>query len=68
MAGYGLSAKTGINMTLFKHLFFRGELKYGFINMPDIRSTPSEQDVASQHFFFTQINFCFGYTFYPFKS
>jgi hypothetical protein len=68
IAGYGLSAKAGLNLTLFKHFFVRGEAKYGYINMPDIRTTPSASDKASQHFFFTQINWSFGFTLYPFKK
>ena len=68
VAGYGFSTKAGLNITLLKHLFFRSELKYGFINMPDIRTSPSTSDKASQHFLFIQSNFCFGYTFNPFKN
>ena len=67
-AGYGFGAKAGLNLTLFKYLFFRSELKYGFINMPDIRTSPSTSDKASQHFFFSQVNFSFGFTLYPFKK
>lgn len=63
VAGYGTALKTGLNITFFKHIFFRSELKYGFINMPDIRTTHSNSDKASQHFFFTQYNFCFGFSF-----
>lgn len=67
IAGYGISAKAGLNLTFYKHFFARFETKYGFINMPDIRTTPSTDDKASQHFFFTQINWSFGYTFFPFN-
>jgi len=62
-AGYGFSAKAGLNVTFFKHLFIRTEYKAGFINMPDVRTSPSPSDIASQHFTFTQWNFDFGVAF-----
>ncbi|TXB65750.1 hypothetical protein FRY74_04075 [Vicingus serpentipes] len=68
VAGYGFAAKGGLNLTFFKYVFLRSELKYGFINMPDIRTTPSASDKASQHFFFTQINYSIGFTLYPFSK
>ncbi|MCB9360169.1 MAG: hypothetical protein H6587_01420 [Flavobacteriales bacterium] len=68
LAGYGFAAKAGLNLTIFKYFFLRSEAKYGFINMPSIRTTPSSIDKASQHFSFTQVNFCFGVTLYPFKK
>jgi hypothetical protein len=54
ISGYGLSAKAGINITFFKHFYIQGELKGGYINMPDIRTTKSPSDSASQHFMFFQ--------------
>lgn len=63
LAGYGFSAKTGLDLILYKYFFLRGELKTGFIDMPSIRSTPDPKDNASQHFFFGQANFCFGFTY-----
>lgn len=68
VAGYGFAAKIGLNATFFNHFFLRTELKEGFINMPDIRTTSSKSDKASQHFFFTQFNFDFGYSFWIFKN
>jgi hypothetical protein len=59
-AGYGISAKTGLNATFFKHFFIRSEYKIGFINMPDIRTSPNPSDKASQHFTFRQLNFNIG--------
>ncbi|WP_299780190.1 hypothetical protein [uncultured Formosa sp.] len=52
IAGYGVSASAGLNLTFFKHFFIQGDLKGGFINMPDIRTTENPSDRASQHFFF----------------
>lgn len=63
LAGYGFSAKAGLDLILYKYFFFRGEFKNGFIDMPSIRSTPDPKDNASQFFFFSQVNFCFGFTY-----
>lgn len=54
ISGYGLSAKAGINLTFFKYFYIQGELKGGYINMQDIRTTTSSEDRASQDFFFFQ--------------
>ena len=62
LAGYGLSAVVGLNITFYKHFFIQTEFKGGFIHMPDIRTTNSVSDKASQHFFFYQVNFVFGAT------
>ena len=67
LAGYGFSAKTGLDIILYKYFFIRGEFKNGFIDMPSIRSTPHKEDNASQHFFFSQVNLCFGFTYNPFN-
>jgi len=63
LAGYGLSAVVAANITFFKHFFIQTELKGGFIHMPDIRTTMSPEDRASQHFFFTQWNVVGGVQF-----
>ena len=54
IAGFGVSAKVGLNFTFFKHFFIQTELKGGYIDMQDIRTTHSSTDKASQHFFFLQ--------------
>lgn len=54
ISGWGISAKAGINITFFKHFYVQGELKGGYIDMPDIRTTKSSDDTASQHFTFFQ--------------
>lgn len=54
ISGYGLSAKAGINFTFFKYFYIQGELKTGYINMQDIKTTASSDDKASQDFFFFQ--------------
>jgi hypothetical protein len=60
VSGYGLSAKAGINFTFFKYFYIQGELKGGYINMQDIRTTASNDDKASQDFFFFQRIIAFG--------
>ena len=54
VSGYGVSAKAGINVTFFKHFYIQGELKGGYINMQDIRTTTSNEDKASQEFMYFQ--------------
>lgn len=54
ISGYGLSAKAGLNFTFLKHFFIQTELKGGYINMNDIKTTKSSADSASQEFWFLQ--------------
>lgn len=54
ISGYGLSAKVGLNFTFLKHFFIQTELKGGYINMNDIKTTQSSADSASQEFWFLQ--------------
>lgn len=63
MAGYGLHALFGVGFTFFKHLIVQTELKGGYINMPNIRTTSNSSDSASQSFFFGQYNFSVGGSF-----
>lgn len=60
LSGYGLSAKAGLNLTFFKHFFIQGELKGGYINLNDIRTTYSKADKAEQQFWFIQPMLVFG--------
>ncbi|MDN3665911.1 hypothetical protein ACFFU1_05735 [Algibacter miyuki] len=60
IAGYGVSARAGINFTFFKYFFMQLDLKGGYINMPDIRTTPNPVDRASQHFTYLQRVIAFG--------
>lgn len=62
-AGYGLAAGLGLNITFFKHFFIQTEFKGGFINMPDVKTTVFPNDIAQQHFWFTQWNGVFGASF-----
>ena len=63
LSGFGVSFKGGINLTFFNNFFVQGEIKTGYINMSDIRTTTSSADSASQEFFFFQRNISFGYIF-----
>jgi hypothetical protein len=60
VAGYGVSAKAGLNLTFFKYFFIQAELKGGYINMPNIKTTFDNSDSASQHFMFFQRIIAFG--------
>ena len=60
LAGYGVNAVVGLNVTIYKYIFLQTEFKGGFIHMPDIRTTSSSLDRASQSFFFSQFNFVLG--------
>lgn len=60
ISGYGVSAKVGLNFTFFKYFFLQTELKGGYINMDDIRTTSSPSDRASQHFRFFERIVAFG--------
>jgi hypothetical protein len=63
LAGYGFNALAGANLTIYRHFFVQSELKGGFIDMPDVRTSPSKSDKASQHFWFSQVNIVFGVSF-----
>lgn len=54
VSGYGLSAKVGLNFTFFKYFFIQTELKGGYIEMNDIRTTKDKADSAEQNFWFLQ--------------
>lgn len=63
VAGYGMALKAGVNITFFKYFFIQSELKGGFINMPNIRTSPDKSDSASQHFFYLMPDILFGAVF-----
>lgn len=54
VSGFGVSLSAGLNLTFFKHFFIQGDLKGGYINMGNIRTTHNSADSASQHFFYKQ--------------
>ena len=54
IAGYGVSVKVGLNVTFFKYFFIQTELKGGYIEMNNIRTTQDKADSAEQNFWFLQ--------------
>jgi len=54
VSGYGLSAKAALNITFLKYFYVQGEIKGGYINMNDIKTTYMNSDTASQHFYYLQ--------------
>lgn len=60
IAGFGMSAKAGLNFNFFKYFFIQTELKGGYINMGDIRTSQNSNDRASQDFFFMETVIAFG--------
>lgn len=60
LSGFGFSGRLGLDFTFFKYFFIMPELKAGYINMGDIRTTQSESDKASQSFWYVQPTIVFG--------
>jgi hypothetical protein len=60
VAGWGVSASVGVNITFLKHFFIQSDLKVGYINMSNIRTTKSTLDSASQSFSFIENTLVFG--------
>ena len=63
LAGFGFSMKAGLNLTFFKHFYLQSDFKYGYVSMPDIRTTNSKNDRAKQNFSFFESIYSFGYRF-----
>ena len=64
VAGFGADVRTNINFIFWKRLMARVEAKFGYINMPDVKTTLNNKpDKASHDFVFGQINFVVGYVF-----
>jgi hypothetical protein len=60
LSGFGISAKAGLTFTFYKHFFLQTELKTGYIEMNDIRTTFDVADKAQQSFWFLQSMIAFG--------
>jgi hypothetical protein len=60
LSGWGVSAVAGLNITFLKHFYIQAEYKIGYINMPDIKTSLSDLDSASQSFLFFQNNILVG--------
>ena len=64
LAGFGTDVRTNVSFVLWRHIVLQAEGKFGYINMPDIKTTLNNKpDKASQDFGFAQFNFGVGYTF-----
>lgn len=63
VSGYGVSMHSGCQIAFFRNLFLQGEIKGGYINMPNIVVTGKAEDRAKQHFNFVQTNVVLGYRF-----
>ncbi len=60
LSGYGASIGGGLNITFLKHFFVQADLKGGYIYMPDVRTTKSSIDSASQSFYFFENTILIG--------
>lgn len=60
ISGYAINLVAGANIEFLKYFFIQSELKGGYINLPNVRTTQSTSDSAKQDFFFFQWNFVFG--------
>ena len=60
ISGYGVAFRAGVNFTFFKHFFLQLDLKGGYINMPNIKTTNDSLDSASQDFTYLQRIISFG--------
>ena len=61
VAGMGVSAKAGLNVTLFKYFFIQTDFTGGYINMWDILTAPkASSNRASQDFVYGMWNFSLG--------
>ena len=60
LAGWGFGLVGAVKMNFFKYFFIQFEAKYGYIDMPDIRTTMNSSDHAKQMFCFMQYNGVFG--------
>ncbi|MGY5351386.1 hypothetical protein ACXGQW_02235 [Wenyingzhuangia sp. IMCC45533] len=54
IAGYGVHAQMGLNFVIYKYFFIQTDVRGGYINMSNIRTTQSKSDKASQEFTFLQ--------------
>lgn len=60
ISGWGISAGAGLNITFLKHFYIQTDYKIGYINMPNIKTSLSSVDSASQSFVFFQNNILIG--------
>lgn len=64
LAGFGADARTALTLIAFRHVVAQVEGKFGYINMPDIKTTLNNRtDKALQDFVYGEVDFGIGYTF-----
>ncbi|WP_312391224.1 hypothetical protein [Chryseobacterium sp.] len=64
LAGFGADIRTALSVVVLRHIVLQAEGKFGYINMPDIKTTLNNKpDKAAQDFVFGEFNFGIGYTF-----
>ena len=63
VAGVGMHAKAGLHLFFFKHFMMVGELRGGYLNMYDVRTTQSKSDRAHHDFFFFETMLSIGWIF-----
>lgn len=54
LAGFGVAAQGGMQLTLFRALIVRTDIKGGHIRLPSVLTTGEGGDRASQHFMFVE--------------
>lgn len=59
LAGYDVHAGAGLEVDVYKDLFFRSAYKVGYVNLPDVM-TSSQGDKAEQHFTYQELLIAFG--------
>jgi hypothetical protein len=62
LSGWGAGAQLGVHFTFCRHFYLRTVVKGGYIDLPDVLTTGSDPDRASQHFWFVQWNAVAGAT------
>ena len=60
IAGFGMSAKGGVNLTILKHFFVQYEAKLGYINILKTPITANKNDYAKHDFTFFESVLVFG--------
>lgn len=63
LSGFGLNGLAALDVRFYDNYFIKTEIKGGYINMPDIRTTDDSTDSASQSFWFSQLALVFGVQF-----
>ena len=62
-AGYGVSAKAGLQLDFSKHFYIEGNVKTGYTNLPNIRTTGERSDKANQAITYLEGQVVLGYRF-----